>query len=71
MTPEEEKVLKQKLEKEGMQSVETIHKSIINKEHDLQVTAKTYQNIIAKGVEEFTKKTGRQMTYGEMREMYG
>jgi predicted thioredoxin/glutaredoxin len=29
------------------------------------------QNIMKKGSEEFKQKTGRQMTYGEMREMYG
>lgn len=71
MTPEEEQVLKQKLEKEGTQKVAIINKSVINKEQELHVTAKTYQNIIAEGIDEFTKKMGRQMTYSEMRSLYG
>jgi hypothetical protein len=28
-------------------------------------------NIMKEGEKEFVKKTGRNMTYGEMREMYG
>ena len=31
----------------------------------------TIQTILEKGVKDFEQKTGRQMTYSEMREMWG
>ena len=38
---------------------------------EIDKTIDLLQNIMKKGSEEFKQKTGRQMTYGEMREMYG
>ena len=48
--------LKKKLETEGERNVD-VQKSIIA--------------IIQEGADEFKQKTGRNMTYSEMREMYG
>jgi hypothetical protein len=38
---------------------------------EIDKTIDLLQNIMKKGSEEFEQKTGRQMTYGEMRAMYG
>jgi hypothetical protein len=35
------------------------------------ITQNDFANLIQKGGDEFYKETGRQMTCGEMREMYG
>jgi len=32
---------------------------------------KALENIMQSGADEFEKQTGRKMTYGEMRDMYG
>ena len=57
--------LKNKLEEGGMQKVAELWKnggiSDINK----------LQNIMKSGADEFKEKTGRTMTYSEMRELYG
>ena len=37
----------------------------------IEKTESILQNIMKNGSEEFEQKTGRQMTYGEMRAMYG
>ena len=59
-----EKALKEKLEKEGEQKVVKALK-------DPAANATTFLNIVKEGADEFQQKTGRPMTYGEMREMYG
>jgi hypothetical protein len=59
-----EKELKDKLEKEG--EIKTV-KAL----SDPSSNANTFLNIIKEGAKEFEQKTGRPMTYGEMRDMYG
>ena len=53
--------LKLKLEKEGMEKIKQ------NNNNNIE----SIINIIKSGEAEFVKKTGRFMTYGEIREMYG
>lgn len=59
--------LKRKLEREGEQKVKQLYTSHIPK-GDM---AKMAIDIIAQGDKEFKEKTGRSMTYAEMRNMYG
>jgi hypothetical protein len=35
------------------------------------ITEKNIKDVLAEGAKQFQEQTGRQMTYGEMREMYG
>ncbi len=58
--------LKQKLEKEGMENLKQLQqeKGIIQPEKELSA-------LIQKGADEFKQMMGRNMTYGEMRDMYG
>jgi hypothetical protein len=58
--------LKKKLEKEGMEQLKVLQTktSIIPPEKELV-------SIMQKGADEFKEKMGRNMTYSEMREMYG
>ena len=61
--------LKKRLEEKGMAEVKNLHQhqqtgTIIPPEEALM-------NIIKQGATEFEKETGRKMSYGEMREMYG
>ena len=56
--------LKNKLEEEGLEKVSALQKTNLPMEG--QLTA-----IMKDGFNEFEKKTGRAMTYGEMRELYG
>jgi len=61
------KNLKLKLEKEGMEKVAELQKqntTLIPMEEKITT-------ILQSGFDEFEKKTGRGMTYSEMREMYG
>jgi hypothetical protein len=53
-----------KLEKEGEDKLAEL-KRIGNVNED------SLTNIMKNGEKEFIKKTGRRMTYGEMRQMYG
>jgi hypothetical protein len=55
--------VKEKLEKEGEEKVK----------EDVKTggTIDDIMKIMSDGSKEFTQKTGRNMTYGEMREMYG
>ena len=57
-------VLKKELEEIGMKRVLEINKKKPNSMDD-------YINIMKQGEEEFIKKTGRHMTYAEIREIYG
>ena len=56
--------LKKKLETEGERKVKILAKT----NADVQ---KSVIEIIQEGATEFKQKTGRNMTYSEMREMYG
>jgi len=53
-----------KLEKEGMQKVQQLHDTNT-------CNMDTLTQIMKEGEEEFKQKTGRNMTYSEMRRMYG
>jgi hypothetical protein len=63
----DEKALKIKLEKEGEQKVSAMLKTQPEKEQIGQQCI----NIITQGAAEYKEKTGRDMTYSEMRELYG
>ena len=41
------------------------------KESEMKQTCDALVNIMSQGADEFKAKTGRNMTYSEMREMYG
>jgi hypothetical protein len=56
--------LMKKLEKEGMQKVQNLHNTNT-------CNIETLTQIMKEGEEEFKEKTGRNMTYSEMRRMYG
>jgi hypothetical protein len=53
-----------KLEKEGMEKVQNLHNTNT-------CNMDTLTQIMKEGEEEFKEKTGRNMTYSEMRRMYG
>ena len=55
--------LKAKLEEEGMKKVQELKKA--------NGTASDLIKIMTDGSDEFKKHTGRNMTYSEMRELYG
>jgi gas vesicle protein len=56
--------LMKKLEKEGMQKVQKLNETS-------NCNMDTLTQIMKEGEEEFKQKTGRNMTYSEMRRMYG
>ena len=56
--------LMKKLEKEGMKKVQQLHNTN-------NCNMDTLTQIMKEGEEEFKQKTGRNMTYSEMRSMYG
>lgn len=58
--------LMQKLEREGMEKVVAAQKK-----EGIIPNEKTLSNIMQEGFDEFKKQTGRTMSYGEMRELYG
>ena len=63
-TEEELTKIKNKLEIEGMEKSKNM---LISG----NITEKNIKDILADGAKQFEEQTGRQMTYGEMREMYG
>ena len=63
------KKLKLLLEKEGEDKVKELTSSNIVNDPNKMLESLT--KIMKDGEKEFVKKTGRRMTYGEMREMYG
>jgi hypothetical protein len=65
LTSIEEKNLKNKLEEEGMQKVAELWKN------GGMFNINQLKNIMKSGADEFKEKTGREMTYSEMRELYG
>jgi len=65
---ESENELLKRLEKEGMQKVSALN----NKEiEDANKMIKELNKIMEDGTNEFKEKTGRHMTYAEMRAAYG
>lgn len=64
VTEEELTKIKNKLEIEGMEKAKNILLSGI-------ITEKNIKEVLAEGAKQFEQQTGREMTYGEMREMYG
>jgi len=68
-------------EMKGMQQVQDLYKStdingssvgsVINGMSNGNITEKKIIDILQQGFDEFKKETGREMTYSEMREMYG
>ena len=62
--------LKNKLEKEGEKKTEQIKKDIVDGTIK-NITADTFLNIIKEGNDVFQSKTGRNLTYSEMRDLYG
>lgn len=63
-----ENALKAKLEKEGLQKVQVAKKNDVAIHND---SGNVFLNIIKEGNDEFQSKTGRTLTYSEMRELYG
>jgi hypothetical protein len=59
--------LLQKLENEGYDKLKKIAKN----EQFIDAVNNPFMNIINEGAKEFKEKTGRQMTYAEMRAAYG
>jgi hypothetical protein len=57
--------LKKKLEDEGRDKLLELYKK------GEQFNINKLKNIMKEGSDEFVKKTGRNMTYSEMRELYG
>lgn len=64
VTEEELTKIKNKLEIEGMEKSKNMLVSGT-------ITEKNIKDILSEGAKQFEQQTGRQMTYGEMREMYG
>lgn len=56
-----------KLEKEGMEKLAAAKGG----DRWYIPAEKTLENIMQSGMDQFKKETGRGMTYGEMRELYG
>ena len=56
--------LMKKLEKEGMEKVQKLHNTNT-------CNMETLTQVMKEGEEQFKQKTGRNMTYSEMRRMYG
>lgn len=44
---------------------------VTNPNNDFKTTANNLHNLMSEKVDEFEKKTGNKMTYGEMRSMWG
>jgi hypothetical protein len=57
--------LLKKLEKEGMEKLASA------KQADTGSAINTISGILQAGFDEFKEKTGRSMSYGEMRDLYG
>ena len=71
--PETKKELMNRLEKEGMTKMQELTRKI--ERGELPPLGQTHMDQIMKimqdGEKEFVEKTGRNMTYSEMRAMYG
>ena len=64
VTEEELTKIKNKLEIEG--SYKTTNMVLSG-----NITEKNIKDVLSDGAKKFEEETGRKMTYGEMREMYG
>lgn len=64
VTEEELTKIKNKLEIEGIEKSKNMLVSG-------NITEKNIKEILTEGAKQFEEQTGRHMTYGEMREMYG
>ena len=64
VTEEELTKIKKNLEVEGSRKTTDILLSG-------NVTEKKIKDVLTDGIKKFEEETGRKMTYGEMREMYG
>ena len=60
--------IKKDIEISAMKKVESI---LLNSSKNTTTTRSDLYTIIQKSEEDFIKQTGREMTYGEMREMFG
>lgn len=75
------KKIKKDLEKEGEAAVQALYKekgvngssigSVLGAISNGTITEQSLTSIMQKGFDEFEVKTGRKMSYGEMRELYG
>lgn len=63
--------IKRKIENDASNKVVKMYKDIVSNELPLGNVEQTLVTIMNDGASEFVKKTGRPMTYSEMREMYG
>ena len=73
--------IKKDLEKQGEAAVYALYReigvngssigSVLGALKTGTITEQSLTNIMQKGIDEFKEKTGRAMTYGEMRELYG
>lgn len=73
--------IKKDLEKQGEAAVYALYQakgvngssigSVLGAMNTGAITEQSLTNIMQKGIDEFKEKTGRAMTYGEMRELYG
>jgi len=68
-TKTEEKVLESY--KTGKINLNLLQKKAEEKESEMKQTCDALVNIMSQGADEFKSKTGRNMTYSEMRQMYG
>jgi hypothetical protein len=68
-TKTEEKVLEGY--KTGKINLNLLQKKAEEKESEMKQTCDALVNIMSQGADEFKAKTGRNMTYSEMRQMYG
>jgi len=59
-----------KLEKKGEENAKVIVKELINT-GNIDVAKKNIENVLQAGFDEFKKETGRNMTWSEMRDLYG
>jgi hypothetical protein len=78
LTPEEEKQIIKDIEKKTEQTIIDAYKTgkIVNPllphtETQLKQEMNTFEKILSTGANEFVSKTGRQLSYSEMREMFG
>lgn len=71
--PETQKELMARLEKEGMQKMQELNSKIDSGELDAlgQSHMDQLMQVMRDGEKAFREKTGRPMTYSEMRAMYG
>lgn len=63
--------IKRKIENDASNKIVQMYKDIKSTDLQIQKVEETLITIMSTGAEEFKQKTGRQMTYSEMREMYG